>query len=513
MNDKTADSNKRRLAVAAISAVALIILVQFVDSYCTEMFGKTQSLSVRTFLMDPRGMSSEAAVAYMSRGMLPFYLIGALTPFIRSYTDIIGRKMMMIINVALLAVGSAVCLLANNLWIYLLGNGILILGYSLDIHLIYIVDAVDRKHRGTVRGICGGVSMAAAMCIPLLRSLYVDGGGHNWQILYAVGIVGGLIGLVLVMLYRFPNITGSKAAPSVGGSANRSEGKSVDSTECSTDDGHIHFIKTFKDICRDHATRNLLISISVVGLATAGITYYNEPLCAFSGMGEGNVNTVLLIQPIASLAINVLTGILADKMERRYVVQMGIALSLISGMAFTLGVGHGVSSVLLGILWGCMNGFYFSAEELINLMVMESVDISVRGRASAMSTLSYGIGDQLGIFAISLVVGALGMRWAKLVFLVSPLVIAMVVLRRKEKETRLVVQRVSLFLCSTFSLRMLDLIFLYLNSGYIANVHRAYTATRMGRPIRLRRLFECHTAMLRYATNMHSATSVMRCSF
>ena len=436
MNDKTADSNKRRLAVAAISAVALIILVQFVDSYCTEMLGKTQSLSVRTFLMDPRGMSSEAAVAYMSRGMLPFYLIGALTPFIRSYTDIIGRKKMMIINVALLAVGSAVCLLANNMWIYLLGNGILILGYSLDIHLIYIVDAVDRKHRGTVRGICGGVSMAAAMCIPLLRSLYVDGGGHNWQILYAVGIVGGVIGLVLVMLYRFPNITGSKAAPSVGGSANRSEGKSVDSTECSTDDGHIHFIKTFKDICRDHATRNLLISISVVGLATAGITYYNEPLCAFSGMGEGNVNTVLLIQPIASLVINVLTGILADKMERRYVVQMGIALSLISGMAFTLGVGHGVSSVLLGILWGCMNGFYFSAEELINLMVMESVDISVRGRASAMSTLSYGIGDQLGIFAISLVVGALGMRWAKLVFLVSPLVIAMVVLRRKEIEKR-----------------------------------------------------------------------------
>lgn len=150
MNDKTADSNKRRLAVAAISAVALIILVQFVDSYCTEMFGKTQSLSVRTFLMDPRGMSSEAAVAYMSRGMLPFYLIGALTPFIRSYTDIIGRKKMMIINVALLAVGSAVCLLANNLWIYLLGNGILILGYSLDIHLIYIVDGKMQTQPGLI---------------------------------------------------------------------------------------------------------------------------------------------------------------------------------------------------------------------------------------------------------------------------------------------------------------------------------------------------------------------------
>ena len=204
MNDKTADSNKRRLAVAAISAVALIILVQFVDSYCTEMFGKTQSLSVRTFLMDPRGMSSEAAVAYMSRGMLPFYLIGALTPFIRSYTDIIGRKMMMIINVALLAVGSAVCLLANNLWIYLLGNGILILGYSLDIHMIYIVDMLPANRRATVRGICGGTAMAAAMCIPLFRSLVVGESGYGWQRLFLVGIIGGAICLALVLIYRMP---------------------------------------------------------------------------------------------------------------------------------------------------------------------------------------------------------------------------------------------------------------------------------------------------------------------
>ena len=106
VNDREIGNNRKRLVIATISAAALIILVQFVDSYCTEIFGKTQSLSVRTFLMDPRGMSSDAAVAYMSRGMLPFYLIGALTPFIRSYTDIIGRKKMMLTNVSLLVLGS-----------------------------------------------------------------------------------------------------------------------------------------------------------------------------------------------------------------------------------------------------------------------------------------------------------------------------------------------------------------------------------------------------------------------
>lgn len=458
VNDREIDNNRKRLAIATISAATLIILVQFVDSYCTEIFGKTQSLSVRTFLMDPRGMSSDAAVAYMSRGMLPFYLIGALTPFIRSYTDIIGRKKMMLTNVSLLVLGSVVCLMADSLWVYLLGNGILILGYSLDIHLIYIVDAIDKKHRGTIRGICGGVSMAAAMCIPLFRSLCVDGGRHRWQWLFGVGIMGGLFCLMLVMIYKFPDVAASDRAENMtvnvaetsGGADytdlddDTAEDRACDdngsevgtcasgiSDDMPESDGHIHFFKTFRRICEDKNTRNLLLSISVVGLATAGITYYNEPMCAFSGMGESSVNMILLMQPVAALVINVITGILADHIDRVLVVRMGIVLSLITGVVFTLGVGHISSAVLLGVLWGCMNGFYFSAEELINLLVMESVDGSVRGRASAMSTLSYGVGDQIGIFLISLVVGALGMRWAKMLFLAPPLLVASVLIRSK----------------------------------------------------------------------------------
>lgn len=427
MNDKTADSNKRRLAVAAISAVALIILVQFVDSYCTEMFGKTQSLSVRTFLMDPRGMSSEAAVAYMSRGMLPFYLIGALTPFIRSYTDIIGRKKMMIINVALLAVGSAVCLLANNLWIYLLGNGILILGYSLDIHLIYIVDAVDRKHRGTVRGICGGVSMVAAMCIPLMRSWIANRSGYSWQDIYIVGIVGGVGILVCMGIYV--------ALRAAAGHSRSSETSSLYdiSNEIFTKDGKIHFIHTLKELCKQSRTKALLISICVVGLATAGIQYYNEPLLAFGGMTEKKVNIVLLWQPVIALVVNVIAGIAADRLRREYVVAAGIVLSLVTGCVFIFGVDHITSPALLGILWGCMSGFYYSSEELINMMVMESAAPEIRGRASAMSTFAYGIGDQVGIFAISLVVGISGMRWTKLIFISIPLVTAMIVLNRNLK--------------------------------------------------------------------------------
>lgn len=437
---------KNKLEASVITASVLIILIQFTDSYCTEIFGKTQSLAARTFLMLPKGMSGDSSIAYMSRMMLPFYLIGALTPFVRSYTDIIGRKKMLIINVSLLVAGSIICIFSDSLPLYLLGNGVLILGYSLDIHMIYIVDNIDRRYRATVRGICGGISMAAAMCIPLLRNTYVRGDDGNWQILFLVGVIGGLLCLVLVVAYRFPECSSDEVTQGAAGVTKEPHeltdkkektekvGRSLEIEKCDSankeKDMHIHFIRTLGSLWKQTETKGLLIGISAVGLATAGITYYNEPMCAFSSMGEQDVNTVLLVQPIISLVINVVTGVIADRIQRTKIVRSGIVCSLLFGMAFTLLAGRIDSALLIGVLWGCMHGFYFSAEELINLMVMESVKPTVRGRASAASTLAYGIGDQLGIFAISLVVGVLGMRMSKLLFIGVPLIMATVLLRR-----------------------------------------------------------------------------------
>ena len=326
----------KKRATVMLSISVLIILIQFIDSYCTEIFGRTQSLSVKEFLMDARGMGADEGVAYMSRMMLPFYLIGMLTPFVRSYADIVGRKVMLAFNVALLAIGSVICMLADSLMLHLLGNGILILGYSLDIHMIYIVDMLPADKRATVRGICGGAAMAAAMCIPLFRSLVVGESGYGWQRLFLVGIIGGAICLALVLIYRMPEgEKGTKElhvnlkydsedkSSQVQSESGRAEidGGQVQSNaeQAGPDDGHIHFIRTMKNIWQQTETRRLLIGISVVGIATAGITYYNEPMCAFSGMGEKSVNMVLFIQPLTALVINVLIGILADRIHRMYV--------------------------------------------------------------------------------------------------------------------------------------------------------------------------------------------------
>ena len=424
----------KKISLTIISISALIILIQFIDSYCTEIFGRTQSLSVTTFLIDASGMSADEGVAYMSRMMLPFYLIGMLTPFVRSYADIVGRKVMLFINVSLLAVGSVICMLADSLMIYLLGNGILILGYSLDIHMIYIVDMLPANRRATVRGICGGTAMAAAMCIPLMRSLVANRSGHGWQEIYVVGIAGGVVILACMGIYMV--VRSAAGQGSCGGDEIQENETATNETFIkreSVKDGKIHFIQILGALCKQNRTKALLISICAVGLATAGIQYYNEPLLAFGGMSEKNVNLVLVWQPVTALVVNVITGIAADRLRREYVVAAGIVISLVTGCVFIFGVDHITSPALLGILWGCMSGFYYSSGELINMMVMESAAPEVRGRASAMSTFAYGIGDQLGILAISIVVGIAGMKLTKLMFLGIPLVAAMIVINRHLK--------------------------------------------------------------------------------
>ena len=272
------------------------------------------------------------------------------------------------------------------------------------------------------------------MCIPLMRSWVANRSGHGWQEIYVVGIVGGVGILACMAIYMA--VRAAAGQGSCSGDEIQENETATNETSIKTEsvkDGKIHFIQTLRALCKQNRTRALLISICAVGLATAGIQYYNEPLLAFGGMSEKNVNLGLVGQPVTALAVNVITGIVADRTRREYVVAAGIAISLVTGCVFIIGVGRIASPVLMGILWGCMSGSYYSSEELINMMVMESAAPEVRGRASAMSTFAYGIGDQLGILAISIVVGIAGMKLTKLMFLGIPLVAAMIVINRHLK--------------------------------------------------------------------------------
>jgi predicted MFS family arabinose efflux permease len=371
-----------------------------------------QSFVLKEYLIDARGMGENQAAAYLSGAMIPCFIITAFAPFGRILVDYIGKKRVLLANIILLTSGCILCLTAHSILVYLVGNALISFCCSLDIQYIYIVENLPANRRATVRGIAGGVAAGAAMLIPLFRFLCVDRGELSWKSLY---VVAGFMGVLVFLLTwaLMPRENSHRA------------GQKEQIEEAAEKRGLKEYAVC---IFKSPIIRNSLFILVVLGTATAGISYYNEPMLTFRGYGENAVNLVLVIEPVTILVLQSVNGILADKLGRKRVLIGDIIMAMITLCAYVAGCHYIINSVFLGIFWGAMVGLYFAAEGLMQIIIMESGDERVIGGLSAAATLCYGIGDLIGMVVISLVVNKTGMGIAKVLMGVPTLALTLVCL-------------------------------------------------------------------------------------
>lgn len=392
--------------------ICIILIMQLFDSYCTDLFSKLQSFLLSDFLIDGRGMELQDAVSYMGYATLPFYVIPMLAPLVRMSVDKIGIKPLFIGNIIVLIVGCMLCAFAPSLTIYLIGNGLMIFSSSMDLQYIYIAEEIPEHRRATVRGISAGVAAAATMLIPALRSQLIDIRGYSWRSLYvaAIGIGTGtfLISLLLRRSVKNP-VRASKETAT----------KNTDTT----------IVLPEKE--RKKAIRSLYIALFLFGMATNGMTAYNEPLLSFGKASAIQIRNTLLIQPVVSLVINVLSGYLADKISRKAIILADMLLSAVSLMVYVFGIQLGYAGVVSGVAWGFMIGCYFSAANLMILTVLEYAEQGKIGKVSAMSNYANAGGNAIGLLFCTFLVKYTGMSAIKLISAIPVIVVSFIYLRLK----------------------------------------------------------------------------------
>jgi predicted MFS family arabinose efflux permease len=165
----------------------------------------------------------------------------------------------------------------------------------------------------------------------------------------------------------------------------------------------------------------------VFGIGTAGITLYNEPLIKLSGTDESGMFVVLFVQPVALMLITFLGGILGDHVSRERAIILNSILAIISLTAFIL-ISKNPASLKQGILWGAMTAFYYNAEAVFQLVILETANFDCIGRMAAISTCFYGIGDGLGMVLANILTGKSGMIAAKCIVTIPVLVAVSIVL-------------------------------------------------------------------------------------
>jgi len=388
--------------------LSVIVSMQILDTYCMDLQGKLQSFALDDFLISGRGMTAASAVAYMNIVMMPFILLSSLAPFVRILSDKLGRNKVFIGNILLLILGCLICFYSNSITLYLLGWGIINFCCSVDIQFIYLVEMVPYRHHGAVKGILLGIAGMTAVMISLLRFLFVTKLTFGWKFLFGIG---GGTGVVVLLL-------------SAAVLTNRN-GINVNKIKCNGDSE-----KKKLNISRlksDKKRLSLLLNMLVLGMATAGITLYNEPFVKFAGISEEQMQIVLYIQPPVMLVAHVISGLLVDIWGRNKMLIGNIVASIMATILFIYVTAANKSMLSIGITWGAMLGCYFNAEGILQLVIMEHGNKQKLGYISALTTIAYGIGDGIAMIIFSLAVKAAGLSTAKMLLSVPPLIAALLI--------------------------------------------------------------------------------------
>ncbi|MGN0379548.1 MAG: MFS transporter [Butyrivibrio sp.] len=382
--------------------VILIVIVQFADSYQSDLFTKLQSFFITEYFVEGKGMTFNASAGLLNGIMLPCYIISALAPLARTLADKFGKEKIIICNFIILTAGLFTCIAADNVIVFAVGNAVVTFGTSLDIQYLYIAEDIPEKRRGLVRGIAAAVGAAASMFLPVCRNYFVGRRGNNWRILYQIGILICLITIFMVMVGSFFSHRQSERP------VKKQQNNDIKLKELIT------------------GNKKLLILLMIMGIATAGVTYYNEPLLTYNHCSEKFINTVLIIQPAVTFLLMLLIGAASDRIGRRKTTLSCIILTVASLIIYVISIKHFPNAVLAGICWGIMISAYFSVINLSNLTLMESNSGKNTGKLSAAGTYFYGFGDAAGMVLAVVLVRVWDMGVTKILLTIIPCTVALI---------------------------------------------------------------------------------------
>ena len=121
----------------------IILLVISTLNFCIDIFGSNihniMKADALTNLLS--GVDKEEGFQIYENTALIFgVIVSIFLPFYKSLSDRFGRKLFVIINTLITSIGMGIMMLANNIYVYIMGFVISSVGYQGDVHQLYILE-------------------------------------------------------------------------------------------------------------------------------------------------------------------------------------------------------------------------------------------------------------------------------------------------------------------------------------------------------------------------------------
>ena len=404
------ERDRKTFPAYALVMIIMMCLIRLIDEFATNTFTSLQSSVINEFYVSGQGLSYEEGLSKFSLMTTACTLVSIVAIFYGILCDKIGRKITLIISVAGMALGMAVCWWSPDITTFWFGRILIIFFTAADVHQIYIMELAPSEKRATWISVSSFVSYLGLMSISLARMANTHNDVLNWRGVVTVPSIAAIVCCVFLFMFarETPAFLKERIAylekPAEQRKAEKEEAKRNKKAE-SAESG---FGPAFRYVMHNRQALFCLIAGQLSWLGMMAYTFYYETIMTTGGMSTGQVNSALFVYPVTMALVSFLAGVIADKYGRKNSTIVVSVIAFIALAGFLYGAGNGWNEYIVGLLYGLEVGAYWQFGGMTGLALKESVPTRIRASVGAVSGMFGLIMNIVCMVSISIIVGFAG---------------------------------------------------------------------------------------------------------
>lgn len=449
MSSESKNNAKRSVGYLVILFI-ILTAIYIVDEISSNITTSMQPEVILDLFKIPGGSvlseEYESAVGIFTAISMVSYVFMLIAPFYKALADKFGRKPFLILNTLLMGVGMAICMIAPNYIVYIIGVLVITFVKSNDMQVMYIIETAPDNHRAKLCNLTKAIGLVSVALIGVFRQMFYNKEDlSSWRMVFLIpailGIVVALICIPIVketpvFLRKKAGLTDTKIVPD--SMEEKKQEESADENKKSR--GGV--INAFKYIFKDAQVRKIMIAAMAFALVTGITSYYTTVLKASGDSGlitEEMISIVLVIFPFVNGVFTLICGFVSDAIGRKKACFVFSGVAMIGLILFVLGTQLGWNYIIIGIGWGMFIGTLWSiSDTLVLVMPSEATPTDMRASVLGVMSLLLSVGMALSIIIFTVAMNVFGAHMLGIVSLVIciPLTVVACILLARVKETR-----------------------------------------------------------------------------
>jgi MFS family permease len=424
--------NLKAIKYYTLIVVIIISLIRILDEFVTSAPSSLQTDIVNDFFVNGMGLDFATGLSRMSiltSLTMPILLLAA---FYKALADRFGRKVILIISVLGMAVGSVLCWWSPNFIMHFVGRTILAFFIATDIHLIYIMEIAPDDKRATLASVSGFFGYLSMTLVSLSRGMNTTAGALDWRGVFLLPAVCAVVLSIVVL------VIARETTPFINQRISYLQTPIEERTSKSKKDKskNVGMIAAFKFVFKHKQPRTLIIVQLLFSISLMAFIGFYEAIMTTSGMTTEDVTKALFSYPIICAVVALATGYAADKFGRKPIALLSAIVSFLSMAGFIFVAGKGINPYIVGAVLGLEIGFYWAYNNTYGVIAIENVPTEIRSSAAAVRGFMGIVGSLIGSIGFSVLIGFVNLSLLSLVWGGVVLGLSLIVFLKDVKETR-----------------------------------------------------------------------------